>query len=39
MATIDSKANLRSYYGAMGGAVVVFGPNNFPVRVQLGRGR
>ncbi|HXU01322.1 MAG TPA: aldehyde dehydrogenase family protein, partial [Polyangia bacterium] len=30
MATIDTKANLRSYYGPMGGAVVVFGPNNFP---------
>jgi len=30
MATIDTKANLRSHYGAMGGAVVVFGPNNFP---------
>jgi alpha-ketoglutaric semialdehyde dehydrogenase len=30
MATIDAKANLRSYYGPMGGAVVVFGPNNFP---------
>ena len=30
MATIDTKVNLRSHYGAMGGAVVVFGPNNFP---------
>jgi alpha-ketoglutaric semialdehyde dehydrogenase len=29
-ATIDTKANLRSYYAALGGAVVVFGPNNFP---------
>ena len=29
-ATIDSKANLRSYYGPLGGPVVVFGPNNFP---------
>ena len=30
LATIDTKANLRSYYGPLGGAVVVFGPNNFP---------
>ena len=30
LATIDTKANLRSYYGPMGGPVVVFGPNNFP---------
>jgi NADP-dependent aldehyde dehydrogenase len=30
MATIDTAANLRSYYGALGGPVVVFGPNNFP---------
>jgi len=30
LATIDTKANLRSYYGALGGPVVVFGPNNFP---------
>jgi len=29
-ATIDTKANLRSYYAALGGPVVVFGPNNFP---------
>jgi NADP-dependent aldehyde dehydrogenase len=29
-ATIDSKANIRSSYAALGGAVVVFGPNNFP---------
>jgi 2,5-dioxopentanoate dehydrogenase len=29
-ATIDSKANLRSKYAALGGPVVVFGPNNFP---------
>jgi NADP-dependent aldehyde dehydrogenase len=28
-ATIDTKANLRSMYGALG-PVVVFGPNNFP---------
>jgi NADP-dependent aldehyde dehydrogenase len=30
MATIDTKANLRSCYGPLDGAVVVFGPNNFP---------
>ncbi|HEY7371345.1 MAG TPA: aldehyde dehydrogenase family protein [Polyangia bacterium] len=30
LATIDTKANLRSYYGPLGGPVVVFGPNNFP---------
>jgi alpha-ketoglutaric semialdehyde dehydrogenase len=30
MATIDTKANLRSVYGPLGGPVVVFGPNNFP---------
>jgi 2,5-dioxopentanoate dehydrogenase len=29
-ATIDTKANLRSYYAPLGGPVVVFGPNNFP---------
>jgi alpha-ketoglutaric semialdehyde dehydrogenase len=29
-ATIDSKANLRSCYAALGGPIVVFGPNNFP---------
>ena len=29
-ATIDTKANIRSRYGPLGGAVVVFGPNNFP---------
>jgi alpha-ketoglutaric semialdehyde dehydrogenase len=29
-ATIDTKAGIRSYYGALGGPVVVFGPNNFP---------
>jgi 2,5-dioxopentanoate dehydrogenase len=29
-ATIDTKANLRSKYGPLGGPVVVFGPNNFP---------
>ena len=29
-ATIDTKASLRSKYAALGGPVVVFGPNNFP---------
>ena len=34
-----ARPNIRSVYGPLGGPVVVFGPNNFPVRVQLGRGR
>ena len=38
-ATIDTKANMRSYYGPLGGPVVVFGPNNFPYALQLRRGR
>lgn len=29
-ATIDTRANLRSMHGPLGGPVVVFGPNNFP---------
>ena len=29
-ATIDTKVNIRSKYGPLGGAIVVFGPNNFP---------
>jgi alpha-ketoglutaric semialdehyde dehydrogenase len=29
-ATIDTKTNIRSLYGPLGGPVVVFGPNNFP---------
>ena len=29
-ATIDTKANIRSMHGPLGGPVVVFGPNNFP---------
>jgi NADP-dependent aldehyde dehydrogenase len=29
-ATIDTKTNIRSMYGPLGGPVVVFGPNNFP---------
>ena len=30
LATIDTKANIRSHYAALGGPVAVFGPNNFP---------
>jgi alpha-ketoglutaric semialdehyde dehydrogenase len=29
-ATIDTKLNIRSKYGPLGGPVVVLGPNNFP---------
>lgn len=29
-ATIDSKTNIRSQYGPLGGPVAVFGPSNFP---------
>jgi alpha-ketoglutaric semialdehyde dehydrogenase len=29
-ATIDTKSNIRSKYGPLGGPVIVFGPNNFP---------
>jgi alpha-ketoglutaric semialdehyde dehydrogenase len=29
-ATIDTKTNIRSLYGPLGGPVLVFGPNNFP---------
>jgi NADP-dependent aldehyde dehydrogenase len=29
-ATIDTKTNIRSKYGPLGGPVAVFGPNNFP---------
>ena len=31
LATIDSANNLRSGYASLGGAVVVIGPNNFPL--------
>jgi NADP-dependent aldehyde dehydrogenase len=31
MATIDTKANIRSRYGPLGGPVAIFGPNNFPL--------
>jgi alpha-ketoglutaric semialdehyde dehydrogenase len=27
---IDTKLNIRSYYAPLGGAVVIFGPSNFP---------
>jgi alpha-ketoglutaric semialdehyde dehydrogenase len=30
MATIDTKSNIRTKYGSLGGPVVIFGPNNFP---------
>lgn len=30
-ATIDVARNIRSMYGPLGGGVVVFGPNNFPL--------
>lgn len=30
-ATLDVKNNIRSMYGPLGGGVVVFGPNNFPL--------
>jgi NADP-dependent aldehyde dehydrogenase len=29
-ATIDTKANIRSKFGPLGGPVVIFSPNNFP---------
>ena len=29
-ATIDTKRNIRSMFGSLGGPVAVFGPNNFP---------
>lgn len=31
MATIDSAANIRSLFNPLGGPVVIFGPNNFPL--------
>jgi 2,5-dioxopentanoate dehydrogenase len=30
-ATIDTATNIRSMYGPLGGPVVIFGPNNFPM--------
>jgi 2,5-dioxopentanoate dehydrogenase len=30
-ATLDMERNIRSMYGPLGGPVVVFGPNNFPL--------
>ena len=38
-ATIDTKANMRSYYGPMGGAGRRLRAEQLSVRVQLGRGR
>lgn len=29
-ATIDTASNIRSKFGPLGGAIIVFGPNNFP---------
>ncbi len=37
-ATIDTKANIRSLYGPLGGPVVVFGPNNFPFAFNAAAG-
>lgn len=31
LATIDTQRNIRSKYGPLGGAVIVIGPNNFPL--------
>lgn len=31
LATIDTRRNIRSKYGPLGGAVLVIGPNNFPL--------
>lgn len=30
-ATIDTKTNIRSKYGPIGGPIIIFGPNNFPL--------
>lgn len=37
-ATIDTKADLRSKYGPLGGPVAVFGPNNFPLAYNAAAG-
>jgi len=37
-ATIASKLNIRSMYGPLGGPVVVFGPNNFPLAFNAAGG-
>lgn len=31
MATVDTANNIRSMFGPLGGPVIVFGPNNFPL--------
>lgn len=37
-ATIDTKLNIRSMYGPLGGPVAVFGPNNFPFAFNAAAG-
>jgi NADP-dependent aldehyde dehydrogenase len=37
-ATLDVKLNIRSRYEALGGPVVVFGPNNFPLAFNAAGG-
>ena len=37
-ATIDTKADIRSKYGPLGGPVAVFGPNNFPFAYNAAAG-
>jgi NADP-dependent aldehyde dehydrogenase len=37
-ATIDTKLNIRSKYAPLGGPVVVFGPNNFPLAFNAAAG-
>jgi len=37
-ATIDTKAEIRSKYGPLGGPVAVFGPNNFPFAYNAAAG-
>jgi alpha-ketoglutaric semialdehyde dehydrogenase len=37
-ATIDTKADIRSKYGPLGGPVVVMGPNNFPYAYNAAAG-
>lgn len=37
-ATIDTARNIRSMYGPLGGPVVVFGPNNFPLAFNSASG-
>lgn len=37
-ATIDEKLNIRSKYGPLGGPVVIFSPNNFPLAFNSATG-